>query len=83
MRGERREGGLPDGSQGGDAGEKVHSVSALADWAADLAEPIKPEMRGWLHAGMVPAALMAGVVLVCLARTRQATLPPIGPAEAE
>lgn len=73
-RGERREDGLPDGSQGGRAGEKAHSVSALAEWAADLAEPIKPELRGWLHAGMVPAALIAGVVLVCLARTPQAVL---------
>jgi hemolysin III len=41
---------------------------------ADLAEPIKPRLRGWLHAGMVPAALIAGVVLICLARTPQAVL---------
>ena len=73
-RGERREDGLPDGTQGGHAGEKAHSVSALAEWAADLAEPSKPKLRGWLHAGMVPAALIAGVVLVCLARTPQAVL---------
>ncbi|WP_411577467.1 PAQR family membrane homeostasis protein TrhA [Streptomyces sp. Je 1-4] len=42
--------------------------------AADLVEPIKPRLRGWLHAGMVPAALIAGVVLISLARTPQAGL---------
>ncbi|MGC4971603.1 PAQR family membrane homeostasis protein TrhA [Streptomyces sp. DT199] len=73
-RGERREDGPPDGSQGGQAGEKAHSVSALVERAVDLAEPIKPKLRGWLHAGMVPAALIAGVVLICLARTPQAVL---------
>ncbi|MFI9246136.1 hemolysin III family protein [Streptomyces sp. NPDC053086] len=73
-RGECREDGLPDGSQGGHAGEKAHSVSSLVERAADLAEPIKPKLRGWLHAGMVPAALIAGVVLICLARTPQAVL---------
>ncbi|MFJ9737628.1 hemolysin III family protein [Streptomyces sp. NPDC101166] len=73
-RGERREDGSPDGSQGGQAGEKAHSVSALVERAADLAEPIKPKLRGWLHAGMVPAALILGVVLICLARTPQAAL---------
>ncbi|MET7552436.1 hemolysin III family protein [Streptomyces sp. NPDC005500] len=40
--------------------------------AADLVEPIKPRLRGWLHAGMVPAALIAGIVLICLAGTPQA-----------
>ncbi|MET4647661.1 hemolysin III [Streptomyces atratus] len=40
--------------------------------AADLAQPIKPRLRGWLHVGMVPVALIAGVVLICLARTPQA-----------
>ncbi|QJT06968.1 hemolysin III family protein [Streptomyces asoensis] len=42
--------------------------------AADLVEPIKPKLRGWLHAGMVPVSLSAGIVLICLARTPQATL---------
>lgn len=72
--GECRENGLPCGSQGADAGEKAHSIAALVERAADLAEPIKPRLRGWLHAGMVPAALIAGVVLICLARTPQAVL---------
>ncbi|MFE4724323.1 hypothetical protein ACFRLW_49880, partial [Streptomyces sp. NPDC056728] len=69
----RREDGLSCGSQGGDAGEK-RSVAALVERGADLAEPIKPRLRGWLHAGMVPAALIAGVVLICLARTPQVVL---------
>ncbi|MET9801651.1 hemolysin III family protein [Streptomyces sp. NPDC006368] len=73
-RGERREDGLPGGTQGDDAGDRDHSVAALVEKAADLAEPIKPRLRGWLHAGMVPAALIAGVVLICLARTPQAVL---------
>ncbi|WP_109006193.1 PAQR family membrane homeostasis protein TrhA [Streptomyces rishiriensis] len=74
QRGERREDGPPGGSQGDPAGEKAHPVAALVERAADLAEPIKPRLRGWLHAGMVPAALIAGVVLICLARTPQAVL---------
>ncbi|MBV9025057.1 MAG: hemolysin III family protein [Streptomycetaceae bacterium] len=32
-----------------------------------LAAPLKPKLRGWLHAGMFPAALFAGVVLTALA----------------
>ncbi|WP_189532130.1 PAQR family membrane homeostasis protein TrhA [Streptomyces roseolilacinus] len=72
--GERREDGPPEGSHGGHAEGKDHSVSALVERAADLVEPIKPRLRGWLHAGMVPATLIAGVVLVCQARTPQAVL---------
>jgi hemolysin III len=28
---------------------------------------VRPRLRGWLHAGMTPLALAAGIVLVCLA----------------
>ncbi|WP_346428817.1 hemolysin III family protein [Streptomyces sp. Z26] len=31
--------------------------------------PIKPRLRGWLHAGMFPAALVSGVFLTALADT--------------
>ncbi|WP_435853651.1 PAQR family membrane homeostasis protein TrhA [Streptomyces purpurascens] len=72
-RGEGRADGLPDPSQG-HAGEGAHSVAALVERVSDLAEPIKPRLRGWLHAGMVPAALIAGIVLICLARTPQAVV---------
>jgi hemolysin III len=57
------------GSQG-----SPHSVAALAGRAAELVEPIKPKLRGWFHAAMVPASLIAGIVLIWLARTPQATL---------
>lgn len=71
-RGERHEDGLPGGTQSGEAEERAHSVAALVERAADLAQPIKPRLRGWLHVGMVPVALIADVVLICLARTPQA-----------
>ncbi|HZF88330.1 PAQR family membrane homeostasis protein TrhA [Streptomyces sp.] len=66
--------GLPGGSHRGHAEEKPHPVDDLVEWAADLVEPVKPKLRGWLHAAMVPASLSAGIVLICLARTQQAAL---------
>ncbi|WP_432543646.1 PAQR family membrane homeostasis protein TrhA [Kineococcus sp. SYSU DK002] len=36
---------------------------------ADLLAAVKPKLRGWLHAGTFPAALVAGTALVCLAPT--------------
>lgn len=73
-RAERGEVGPPCGSQGEDAGERAHPVAALVERVADLAEPVKPRLRGWLHAAMVPAALTAGIVLICRAPTPQAAL---------
>jgi hemolysin III len=29
-------------------------------------EPVKPKLRGWLHAGMAPVSLVCGIVLVAL-----------------
>lgn len=66
--------GLSRGSHHGNAGERPHPVADLVEWAAELVEPIKPKLRGWLHAAMVPASLSAGIVLICLARTQQAAL---------
>ena len=40
-------------------------VSAVASATAAL----KPRLRGWLHAGIFPLALAAGIVLICLAPT--------------
>ncbi|MER5320440.1 PAQR family membrane homeostasis protein TrhA [Streptosporangium roseum] len=37
-------------------------------------ESIKPRLRGWLHAGALPVALIAGFVLVALGPTLQARL---------
>lgn len=69
-----REDGAPAGSQADEADEEAHPVAALVEQAVGLAEPIKPRLRGWLHAGMVPAALIAGIVLICLAHTPQGAL---------
>lgn len=41
--------------------------AAPADRLFDTDVPLKPRMRGWLHAGMVPLALAAGIALVALA----------------
>jgi hemolysin III len=61
-------------STGDRAGEESGPVDALVERAADIMEPLKPKLRGWLHAGMVPASLIAGVFLILLARTPQAVL---------
>ncbi|PPK98885.1 hemolysin III [Kineococcus xinjiangensis] len=37
------------------------------DSAAAAVEAVKPKLRGWLHAGTFPVALVAGAVLVVLA----------------
>jgi hemolysin III len=35
----------------------------------EVLDAVKPRLRGWLHAGMAPLALAAGIVLVSLAAT--------------
>lgn len=42
-----------------------HPVAAIAD-------KVKPHLRGWIHAGTAPVALVAGIVLVVLAPTTPA-----------
>ena len=37
--------------------------------ALSLPHPIKPRLRGWLHAGMFPAVIIAGLVLTALANS--------------
>jgi hemolysin III len=37
--------------------------------AGELAQVVKPKLRGWLHAGTFPPAVVAGMVLVALAPT--------------
>src|SRR6187551_3718252 len=37
------------------------------DAVVDLVRGVKPHLRGWLHAGTFPVALVAGIVLVVLA----------------
>ncbi|NDK31040.1 PAQR family membrane homeostasis protein TrhA [Nesterenkonia haasae] len=42
---------------------------APADRLLDSDVPLKPRLRGWLHAAMVPLALIAGIVVIVLAPT--------------
>ncbi|MFJ2110487.1 MULTISPECIES: hemolysin III family protein [unclassified Streptomyces] len=46
------------------------SDPAVTDPAADL----KPKMRGWLHAGMFPAVLVAGLALIALTDSTRARI---------
>ncbi len=41
--------------------------------AVDLI-PAKPAMRGWLHAGMTPAVLLAGIILLAVSPTTEARI---------
>ncbi len=50
--------------------EHLSSVTAeVSDTLHDVAEEIKPRLRGWLHAGTLPLSLGAGIVLVALSPT--------------
>ncbi len=42
--------------------------------AGEIAQSVKPRLRGWLHAGAFPAVLVAGIVLVALGPTLPARL---------
>lgn len=42
--------------------------------AADLAAAAKPKLRGWLHLGMTPLALVGGLLLVLFAPTAAGTV---------
>ena len=44
----------------------AHGPVEMAD-AVAVPLPLKPLMRGWLHAGMFPAVLIAGITLIALA----------------
>ena len=75
----RRRAGLPPLPSEGCAMPAIHlgedppvasTGKAGADTGlAEVAEAVKPRLRGWLHAGMAPLALAAGIVLICLAAT--------------
>lgn len=49
--------------------EQPTGGTAPADRLFDTDLPLKPRMRGWLHAAMVPLALAAGIAVVALAPT--------------
>ncbi|MEU3186897.1 hemolysin III family protein [Streptomyces sp. NPDC006923] len=40
----------------------------------ELPSPVKPKLRGWLHAGMFPAVLVAGVTLIVLTDSARARI---------
>lgn len=42
-----------------------------AEHLREVAREFKPRLRGWLHAGMTPLALAAGIVLVALSPTTE------------
>ncbi|MBM6401926.1 PAQR family membrane homeostasis protein TrhA [Phycicoccus sonneratiae] len=46
-------------------------LEALESRVEAALQQVKPHLRGWLHAGMTPVALVAGVVLVVLASTTE------------
>ena len=47
-------------------------LEALETRVEAAIELVKPRLRGWLHAGMTPLALVMGIVLVVLASTTEA-----------
>lgn len=46
----------------------------VTDAAEQVAEAVKPRLRGWIHAGMFPLATAASIVLVVLAPTAPLTV---------
>lgn len=46
----------------------------VAETAEQIADAVKPRLRGWIHAGMFPLVTVASVVLVVLAPTTPLTL---------
>lgn len=59
-----------------DAAESEPSSAPPAIAAVTAADaPLKPKLRGWLHAGMFPAVLLSGVVLTALADSPAAAWP--------
>jgi len=42
------------------------ALEAVESRVGAVLDPVKPKLRGWLHAGMAPVALVCGIVLVAL-----------------
>ena len=55
-----------DGSADED-GVAIGSIPLLEDALDHAPYDVKPTWRGWIHAGMFPLAIAAGIVLICLA----------------
>jgi hemolysin III len=54
-------------------GNETPEVSPTVD-DPDPSNPLKPKLRGWLHAGMFPAVLVSGVVLTAFAQSTRGRL---------
>lgn len=53
----------------------IESVTErLSDGVGQVAAAVKPKLRGWIHAGMFPVVVAAGIVLVALSPTTTARL---------
>jgi hemolysin III len=50
-------------------GERDTEAPQSAGHLGEVVRSVKPRLRGWLHAGTAPLALVAGIVLVSLAPT--------------
>jgi hemolysin III len=53
--------------EAGAATRAVSGAQGAVDAARQALAPLKPHLRGWLHAGMFPAALGSGIFLTALA----------------
>lgn len=51
--------------------ERDHSV---VDEVKEAAAPLKPKLRGWLHAGWTPLVVLGSIVLIVLAQTPTARI---------
>ncbi|WP_084596541.1 PAQR family membrane homeostasis protein TrhA [Nocardioides aequoreus] len=50
--------------------ERGHEAAEqVRERAREVAAEVKPKLRGWLHAGVTPLALAAGIVLIALSPT--------------
>lgn len=48
------------------------AAAGLEGGAERVAAALKPRMRGWLHAGVFPLALVGGIVLIAVSRSAAA-----------
>ncbi|MGL4745202.1 MAG: hemolysin III family protein, partial [Dermatophilaceae bacterium] len=62
-----RPGERPDHDESRDALEQ--RLDTLSTKVESALNQVKPRLRGWLHAGMTPVAVVAGIVLVTIAGT--------------
>ncbi|MFE9677515.1 hemolysin III family protein [Streptomyces sp. NPDC006259] len=60
---------VPAGTTG-----RLTAAAGLESGVERAAAALKPRMRGWLHAGVFPLALVGGIVLIALSRSTAAVL---------